>query len=33
MVDEADAGIQSRLNRVDIYRFSSELKTLAVKHK
>ena len=33
MVDEADVGLQSGLNRVDIYRFSSELKTLAVKYK
>ena len=33
MVDEADVGLQSGLNRVDIYRFSSELKALAVKYK
>ena len=33
VADEADVDVQSELNRVDIYHFSSESKTLTFKYK
>jgi len=33
VADEADVDVQSGLNRVDIYHFSSESKTLTFKYK